>query len=73
MKKGYLMGLMLFALAILMSVKEVFATDDVWTTATGAVTTASGSATAILIVAVGIPLAFLAFSVVKKVINKSGS
>ncbi len=42
---------------------------DVWTAATTEVTTAVTSVTALLMAAVGIPLAFLGYRVIKRVVS----
>jgi hypothetical protein len=61
MKKFALMFAMLIGL-----VGNAFATEDVWSTATAAATSAVSSVGALLIILVGIPVAFLAYRVVKR-------
>ncbi len=68
MKKGLMRGL--GVAAVLGAPAAAMATDDVWSAATTAVTTASTNTTALLIVGIGIPVAMLGYKVVKHVINR---
>ena len=67
--KGFIVMAALLLTVVFSSISH--ATDDVWTAATTAMTTTATNVTALLVVAVGIGVAFLGYKFVKKTMNRA--